>query len=137
MERDSSGYSAFNGEGYKLELTHYNNSDIMHIDLEAPIEAGEYTWPSSRVASLIPVPESNIGKIEQENEGGFTIWIADTTREEFNEYIESCRKNGFTEDYERGDTYYRANNSDGYHISLSFEGFNTMFIRIDEPNKKK
>ena len=35
-------------------------------------------------------------------------------------------------DYEKGDKYYRADNSDGLSLSLTYEGFNVVCIRVDE-----
>lgn len=39
-------------------------------------------------------------------------------------------------DYNKGDNYYYANNGEGWHISLKYEGNNTMSIDIDAPKNK-
>ena len=33
-------------------------------------------------------------------------------------------------DYDKGDNYYDADNSDGWHISLKYEGNNIMSVEI-------
>ena len=63
------------------------------------------------------------------------MYVGDTTREEYEEYVTDCSYYGFDVDYDKGENYYRAYNEDGYYLSLSYEGNNIMLIRIDEPQK--
>lgn len=63
------------------------------------------------------------------------MYVGDTTREEYEEYVTDCFYYGFDVDYDKGENYYRAYNEDGYYLSLSYEGNNIMLIRIDEPQK--
>ena len=64
---------------------------------------------------------------------GFVIYLGNTTKDDFLEYADACYDAGFTVDYQRGDTYFRADDKDGYHVNVQYEGNNIMFIRIDEP----
>ena len=138
VEADSSGdiYEAFDTEGYKLELRYSESMSEMTIHLEPPMEMGDLRWPNSEIAKLIPIPKSSKGRIEWEADYGFVIYVADTSQDEFNSYADACSDKGFNVDYSRGDTYYRAENSDGYKLDLRYEGNNTMFVRMDEPDKK-
>ena len=63
------------------------------------------------------------------------MYVGDTTREEYEEYVTDCFYYGFDVDYDKGENYYRAYNEDGYYLSLSYEGNNIMLIRLDEPQK--
>ena len=85
----------------------------------------------------MPVPQSNIGKVEWEADYGFVIYVGNTTVDDFNAYVDACIEKGFDVDYRRGDTYYYADNAEGYHVSVKYEGFNTMFVRIDKPDDEK
>lgn len=127
-------YEAYNDTGYKLSLSFY--SDSMRIDLEAPMEMDEFSWPASDIGKLLPVPKSNIGKIEREADDGFVIYVGNTSPEDFKEYIKKVSKAGFTVDYQKGDTYYRADNEAGYHVDVQYEGNDIMCIRIDEPDEE-
>lgn len=40
-ESDSYKFEAFNGDGYKLELTHFSGGDSLSVELEAPMEMDE------------------------------------------------------------------------------------------------
>ncbi len=134
---DSSGYEAFNSEGYKLDISFYDSLENMDIGLDAPIAAKEFKWPNSETAKQIPNPKSNVGKIEWENANGFVIYVSNTTKDDYAEYVEKCLDAGFTVDYCKGDTYYYADNADGYHLDLRYEGNDTMFVRLDAPDEKE
>ena len=137
VEADSSAglYEAFDAEGYKLDLQYMEHSSEMSIRLEPPMEMGSIRWPNSEIAKLIPAPKSSKGRIEWEADYGFVVYVADTSETDFNEYADKCANQGFNVDYSRGDTYYRAENPDGYKLDLQYEGNNIMFIRMDEPKK--
>ncbi len=96
---------------------------------------GQITWPTSDIAQLLPVPKSSVGKIEWEHSYGFVAYIAETSRTDYDEYVKLCEDAGFTFDYSKGDDYFWADNAEGYHISLKYEGNGVMFIRIDEPKE--
>jgi len=130
-------FSAYNEDGYELRLIYYESDKELSIHLEAPMEMKEIQWPNSEISALLPVPESNIGNISWEYSSGFAIYIGNTSKEKYNEYVNKCIENGFKVDYAKGDTYYRAYNPDGYYLSLSYEGFNIVYITIDEPDETK
>ena len=100
------------------------------------MKMSQVEWPNSDIAELIPQPKSLYGKIEWEHDYGFVIYIGNTTLSDYEEYVNSVYDSGFNIDYSKGDTYFGADNEDGYHVSIDYEGFNTMFVRIDEPDEK-
>lgn len=83
--------------------------------------ANEYRWPDSQLASMIPRPESNHGRIVSESESRFDMNVYEISKEQFEDYIEGCKDSGFTVDYSRMDTYYLANDGEGYSLSLMFD----------------
>lgn len=90
---------------------------------------------SGTAGYLLPEPSSTTGKFNYEHDKNFSVYVGDTTREEYEEYVTDCSYYGFDVDYDKGENYYRAYNEDGYYLSLSYEGNNIMLIRIDEPQK--
>lgn len=133
-ENSSISYEAYNSDGYKLDLTYYKSNKELSINLEAPMEMGTLNWPKSDIAALLPVPESTTGTVEWEASYGFVVYVGNTPIEKFNAYADLCSEMGFSVDYRRGDDYYYADNIDGYHLSLRYEGNNILFVRIDEPD---
>lgn len=131
-EKNGNVYDAFDEEGYDLSLSYI--VETMYIELKTPAKMEILNWPSSKIAGLLPVPESNIGKVEWEASYGFVVYVGETSEDDYNDYVNACAENGFTEDYQKGDDFYYADNIDGYHLSLRYEGNDTMFIRMDEPD---
>ena len=105
-------------------------------DVEPTIIFSEFKWPDSEIAKLLPIPKSNIGKVSWEASYGFVIDVGETTREQYDTYVDECRSMGFTVDYRKGDDYFHANNEAGYKISVTYKDNDTMWIRIDEPKNK-
>lgn len=133
IEANLSGisFTAYNQDGYRLSLSYYESSSELSINIDAPMEMSQIQWPSSEIAKLLPIPKSNIGSISWENSGGFVIYIGNTTKAEYNEYVNACSAKGFNVDYNKGDDYYYADNADGYHVSLRYEGNNVMCVQIE------
>ncbi len=131
---EGDSFTAFNEDGYKIDISYFSSGD-MWITVDAPIPMSVFDWPDSDIAKLLPEPESSYGKIEWEAEHGFVIYVGNTTKLEYKDYVDAVYALGFTVDYDKGDDYFYANNADGYSVSLKYEGFNTMFVRIDEPEE--
>lgn len=132
-KKDSYSYDAYNSDGYSLELSHIG--DNLTITVKAPMKLGTISWPTGTAGYLLPEPSSTTGKFNYEHDTNFSVYVGDTTREEYDEYVTDCSCYGFDVDYDKGENYYRAYNEDGYYLSLSYEGNNIMLIRIDEPQK--
>lgn len=133
-EQDMISYQAYNEEGYHVSVINF--STALSIDADAPKANGTLKWPRSEIAQLLPVPESTMGSISWEAAYGFVAYVGDTSKEKYDSYVDQCMDAGFIEEYKKGNDYYYANNSDGYQLSLKYEGFNTMWVRIDEPEKE-
>ena len=111
-----------------------DRSALTEIENEAEeMDFGELKWPKSDIAALIPVPKSNVGRIEWEASYGFVIYVAETTQADYNAYVDDCWDRGFTIDYSRGDDYFWADNEDGYQVTVRFKEGNVMFVRMDDP----
>lgn len=134
-ETNSFSYEAYNEEGYKLSLFYDKSDESMDITLEIPRTFGEYRWPDSEIARLLPVPKSNTGSIEWERSDGFLLYVSNTPIEDYTDYVDQCAGKGFDVDYDKGDKFYYALNAEGYSITLSYEGYNVMYLRIEKPDE--
>ena len=93
----------------------------------------EYHWPTSMLVESLPVPESKYGEIVLDAEDSFEINVFHTSKAQFADYINACKKNGFNVDYYGTDDSYDAENKDGYTLSLSYdEKKKTMNIDVYE-----
>ena len=132
-ESNSSTYDAYNAEGYKLSLSHYGSDADLGIKLEKPMEMTNITWPTSTAGKQLPAPKSTTGKFSYEHDDNFFVYVGNTSKSDYNEYVNACSDKGFNVDYDKGEDYYYADNSEGWHISLRYEGNNVMSIDIDAP----
>lgn len=130
-DKSSYSYKAYNANGYSLDMSHIG--DKLSITIEAPMEFGSITWPSSTVGNMLPAPKSTTGKFSYEHDDSFFVYVGETSRADYDQYVADCSANGFNINYDKGDTYYRADNEDGYHISLQYEGNDIMTVKIATP----
>lgn len=130
-EKSSNSYTAYNTDGFSLDMNHI--SDSLSITLKAPMELGSITWPSSTVGAMLPTPKSTTGKFSYEHDDSFFVYVGETSKDDYDQYVADCSANGFHVDYDKGDTYYQADNADGYHISLKYIGNNIMTVEISAP----
>ena len=132
---NSSSYDAYNSEGYKLSLGHYGSGADMSIRLEAPMEMAAIAWPASVAGKQLPAPKSTIGKFSYEYDDDFFVYVGNTPKTDYLEYVNACSEKGFNVDYSKGDDYYYADNSEGWHVDIRYVGNNVMSINIDAPSE--
>lgn len=131
---DVDEFDAYSEDGYHLTLHLYDSLENMDIDLEAPIEMGAISWPTAGAGSLVPAPTSTTGKIDSDSSTFFLAYVGETNAEAFASYVDACSGAGFNVDYDRGDTWYSADNADGVSLRVEYRGFNTMMVRVDAPD---
>lgn len=134
LDENEHKYVAFNSEGYKIELTYILN---LSVELNVPMKMDSIEWPSSDIGKLVPQPQSTYGKIDWQNENGFVIYVGNVTLDAYRVYAGLVCNSGFDVDVSEGDTYFRADNAECYHISIEYIGFSTIMIRVDEPDTIK
>ena len=109
-------------------------------------------WPDSKLAQMLPEPESTVGLIKYDRADLLEVYIGSTTSEQYEKYVSSCKEKGFTENYDSGTDYnncpyYRAENSDGYSLSLEYHKLDddtdyepmkdSMTIKLNAPYEKE
>lgn len=134
VEADQSeqSYYAYNADGYKLSLYYDESNRKMHIGVDAAEQYGTLVWPNSIIASMLPVPAST-GEITQDDEKGFQAYVSNTPIDEFKNYVAACADRGFNIDAYESDESYSAENSEGYKLSVSYQGNSVISISVDEP----
>ncbi|MGM9818349.1 MAG: DUF6591 domain-containing protein, partial [Paludibacteraceae bacterium] len=118
--KDTDKYTAFNSDGYKLELQHWS-WERLDINLKAPLIGDEnFEWPSHAFAGLIPRKNGKTGTIETANEEMLKIILYDVSSSEVKSYISECESTGFTIDSKKKDTSFNGFNAEGYKLSISY-----------------
>lgn len=132
-ETTGSFFYAYNEQGYKLSLSYYDYNSEMHISLSAGTELGTLEWPNSKLAKMLPTPETTVGNIQKDDEKGFSAYLGDTTIDAFNAYVTACKDKGFTVDVNSTDKHFSAKNADGYKLSVEYQGNNVVYVSLAEP----
>lgn len=135
VEADQSeiSYSAYNADGYEISLFYGENDEVMNISVDAAEQYGTLVWPESRIASMLPVPTSTTGEITQDDEQGFRAYVSNMPIDKFKDYTTECSNMGFNIDAFDSDSSYSAENSEGYKLSVAYQGNGVISISIDEP----
>ena len=131
--KSSSSYEAFNTEGYSLRLSLYKSSKELRINLSEPIRLSALRWPSGEAGKQIPKPNSDKGKTIYEYDQQFSLYVGDMSEDLFQSYIDACIDAGFNLDYNRGDTFFSAENALGYELNMTYVGFGVISITMYEP----
>lgn len=133
--KTDSVFYAYHAEQYELDIFYWEDKETMDIFLDAPLKMSEIKWPDSKLVKQIPQPESLTGNIRWENSEYFGVYIANTTPEQYNEYVDRCIEAGFTIDYSRGDKTFHAYNKAGYYLVVEQHLFDKIYISIEIPEK--
>ena len=133
-KNEANDFSAYNANGYKLSIDYLESASEMGITLKKPMEMNAITWPTSTAGKQLPSPKSTIGKFSYEYDDDFFVYVGNTSKADYVEYVNACSENGFNIDYSKGDDYYYADNNEGWHVDICYEGNNIMSINIDAPS---
>lgn len=121
---------AFNNENYKISMSYYESSKEMSINLDAPRKLTNIIWPNSDVANSLPRPKSTMGEIYTDKSNEFIVYIGNTTIDDYNEYVNTCLNSNYKVDYKKTSKEYTAKNSNGYNLTVSYEGGDVMYIKV-------
>ena len=111
-----------------------SKKDAEKREAEKLAEYTEFTWPTSEVAKRVPQPKDMTkGKISIDTANSFAVELAKVDKADFNEYIDSCKQAGFTEDYSASDGFYSAKDTDGYNLYMSLHNDGYLYISADAP----
>ncbi len=125
-------FSGFNTTGYELKLEYNTSKKKMSIRLNSPMKLQEIEWPDNEYAKTIPVPESKLGKIEKNSEYGFIVYLGNTSKEDFKEYVKKCKEKGFSVNVKEDEKSFSAKNQDSYNVNIEYKGGNIIEISMKE-----
>ena len=121
-------FYAYNQQGYDLSLMYDDQDQVLRIDLDAPVELGEYIVPEYAVDAGLPVPTSELGHFSIKKDDRFVLTVGYTSREEYYAYVDSCIAAGFTVDADRKTTTYSAYNANGFKVSITCKEYGIYTI---------
>lgn len=123
-------YTAYDQNGNNLSISYNSGNKEMKIIFKFPMEFKEITWPTVGVGTLLPLPDSLSGNIGSNYDWAYSVYIEDTTREEYEQYTQKCIEAGFDKDIRNYEDSVWADYSDDISMHVSYEGYNIMYINV-------
>ena len=135
----TSGYTAYNADGYLLSLSYWDYSERIDIKLLDPVKDNVIVWPVTDLLKDVPVPSNLIGEVVVESSKKYIVYITGVSKEEYDQYVDLCLANDFDYDYNRSDSVFSAYDTSGLfgnkhnrRIDVEYIGFCTMSISISD-----
>lgn len=95
-----------------------------------------FDWADIVLSDYLPEPKSNKGEINYNSEENLSVYIYDTSKDEYKEYMSECKTFGYTQESVIDGNSYSAFSNEGYKLSLRFdEKDEEMSISLEAPIK--
>lgn len=124
-------YDAFNSEGYNIRLVIWDGE--ISVTLEAPEQMDAFTWPTTGLGAMLPATKSTLGRICWDNSESYIIHVGETTLEDLSAYVALCENQGFDVNHSKSEGFYKAENAEGYTLTINYLGFNRMEVSLKVP----
>lgn len=112
-------------------------TDFSDLPYDSGTESAEtlsdLVWPDNELTELLPVPKSTKGHVLWEYSDEISIYVGETSKEDYVAYMADCVEKGFSTVTSEGDNFYNANNENGYRLSLNYQEEQAMVISVKEP----
>ena len=87
---------------------------------------------------VLPEPKTKSGRIIANRETDISIYITNTSKEDYNSYVEQCKEKGFTVDSKKDTSSYDAYNADGYKLRIYYSDYSKEYnIDLEAPIEMK
>ncbi len=84
-------------------------------------------WKDMTMGELVPAPNSNKGKIWDNDSEELHVDINKVSEKDYKDYVEKCKSKGFTIDQETENNSYVAYNKDGYKLEIDYSDYNKEY----------
>lgn len=95
-------------------------------------EYSDIEWPDSTITNLIPKPKSMVGKFTIKSDDAIWVNVANTSDDDYKEYIKEAQDMGYTENYVELEATYTADNKNGYSIAIMIDNDHVMSVIANE-----
>lgn len=101
-------------------------------------ESEKIVWKNIYMHEVLPEPNSDEGKIITNSDKDLSIYIHKQTKEDYINYIEKCKKKGFTINSENDTLSYNAFNEEGYKLRIYYSEYSNKYnIDLEAPMEVK
>ena len=95
-------------------------------------------WEYIALKEHLPKPKEEIGKIIVNSDDYLSVYIRVKNEDDYRNYIESCKKFGYTINAKNDTNSYTANSEDGYNLRIWFSDYNKEYnIYLQKESNKE
>ena len=131
-------FQAFNKDGF--EITIWDNTGILTayytIEVTPYKHMREFDWNNWGMSECLPQPASNIGVSCRCSKCYGTLYVANISRQQFDNYVQACADTGFDSQYESWTPgefdKYQSSDEDGNRVTLQYYDGDVMSIEFYE-----
>lgn len=93
-------------------------------------------WPSNGLATMLPEPDTDKGKVEINSDTAFSATLAKYSSSDYSSYVDACKEKGFTVDADQIGIGYAAFNEKGYKLSLTYyDRKEELTVHLEAPDE--
>lgn len=93
-------------------------------------------WNSIVMKNVLPKPNGNKGRIYSNSEERLSMYIYNSSIDDFNKYLEECKQKGFTLESKTNNDSYDAFNKNGYKLRIYYSEYSKSYdITLNAPKK--
>ena len=78
-------------------------------------------WSKTELGNKIPKTNAKVVEIIRDDQINFTFEAYGLSRDQFNTYVEECKKRGYNVDLSYVDGFFSANSKEGYNIKAVYD----------------
>ena len=104
------------------------------------IEKETFIWPETKIASLIPVPQSTNGHIGYSSDEAFSVDVYKVSFEDYYDYCNKCRDKGFEFEPVQDSYKFSVCDKDSNELKISYDENTrkmTVYVRSNETKRKE
>ena len=124
-------YKGFAKSGFKLITNSEENN--LTVLLTAPMKMSEIKFKKDGLYRKIPLVDTTKGNLIKDKETVLEFYLGDISKEKYLSYVDKCKNLGFNKKVKNTDTSYKAEDEEEYRITVNYEGFNQIYIKVESP----
>lgn len=128
---NTDSYTGFSQNGFKLETKTEENK--LTVLLIAPMKMTDVKFKEDGLYKLIPEVATSKGNIVTDEKNTLEVYFADMPKDKYLSYVNTCIEKGFNRNVEKTDVTYKGQNKEDYIITVKYEGFNQIYIKVEAP----
>lgn len=128
------GYYAYNSDDIHLTVGYHTEGLYIDVLVKAPKVYNELVWPTDGLVLKVPKTVATVGEIKSNFDDLCAIEIGNTSFEEFQDYIITCKDAGFNENVYELEDNFTGYTVDGYWISIYYDR-KVMDITMTAPSE--